>query len=144
MKRRGGQVAAGDSAAVSGPLTSFLISHSKFMIQSSFLLRQRCAAMRFLLRRLTSWMNSSCSDVSLCIFTNIWKSLRGRFVIWSTGKGSFTWKKSRNYLFILLFFNMQRSTSMRLKVHPLCVEVQYMCRTLIVLSIYLLCDCAAD
>lgn len=74
-------------------LTSFLISHSRFRMQSSFLLRQRCAAMRFLLRRLTSWINSSCSEVSLCIFTNIWKSFRGRFVIWSTGKGSFTWKR---------------------------------------------------
>lgn len=75
---------------VTGALTSFLISHSRFRMQSSFLLRQRCAAMRFLLRRLTSWMNSSCSDVSLCILTNIWKSFRGRFVIWSIGKGSFT------------------------------------------------------
>lgn len=74
-------------------LTSFLISHSRFRIQSSFLLRQRWAAMRFLLRRLTSWINSSCSEVSLCIFNNIWKSFRGRFVIWSTGKGSFTWRK---------------------------------------------------
>lgn len=76
-------------------LTSFLISHSKFRMQSSFLLRQRWAAMRFLLRRLTSWMNSSCSEVSLCIFNNIWKSFRGRFVIWSTGKGSFTWRKTK-------------------------------------------------
>lgn len=74
-------------------LTSFLISHSRFRIQSSFLLRQRWAAMRFLLRRLTSWINSSCSEVSLCIFNNIWKSFRGRFVIWSTGKGSLTWRK---------------------------------------------------
>lgn len=73
-------------------LTNFLISHSRFRMQSSFLLRQRCAAIRFLLRRLTSWINSSCSEVSLCIFTNIWKSFRGRFVIWSTGKGSFTWR----------------------------------------------------
>lgn len=76
-------------------LTSFLISHSKFRIQSSFLLRQRWAAMRFLLLRLTSWINSSCSEVNLCIFNNIWKSFRGRFVIWSTGKGSFTWRKTK-------------------------------------------------
>lgn len=90
-------------AGGSSPLTSFLISHSRFRMQSSFLLRQRCAAMRFLLRRLMSWMNSSCSEVSLCIFTNIWKSFRGRFVIWSTGKGSFTWnrkKKARQVSFI--------------------------------------------
>lgn len=80
---------------VSSRLTSFRISHSRFRMQSSFLLRQRCAAMRFLLRRLTSWINSSCSEVSLCIFTNIWKSFRGRFVIWSTGKGSFTWNRKK-------------------------------------------------
>ncbi len=59
-------------------------------MQSSFLLRQRWAAMRFLLRLRMSWINSSCSEVSLCIFTIIWKSLRGRFVIWSTGNGSLT------------------------------------------------------
>ncbi|KAF3844392.1 hypothetical protein F7725_007555 [Dissostichus mawsoni] len=51
---------------------------SLFWMQSSFLLRQRCAAMRFLLRRRMSWMNSSCSEVSLCILMRIWKSLRGR------------------------------------------------------------------
>lgn len=89
-------------------LTSFLISHSRFMMQSSFLLRQRCAAMRFLLRRLMSWMNSSCSEVSLCIFTIIWKSFRGRFVIWSTGKGSLTCK-SRNYKWLFTSDVIQRS-----------------------------------
>lgn len=71
-------------------LTNLRISHSRFWMQSSFLLRQRCAAIRFLLRRRTSWMNSSCSEVSLCIFIIIWKSFLGRSVIWSTGKGSFT------------------------------------------------------
>lgn len=75
--------------------TSLRISHSRLRMQSSFLFRQRWAAMRFLLRRRTSWINSSCSDVSLCIFTIIWKSLRGRFVIWSTGKGSLICNETR-------------------------------------------------
>lgn len=76
-----------------GQLTSLRISHSKFWMQSNFLLRQRWAAMRFLLRRRTSWMNSNCSEVSLCILTIIWKSFLGRSVIWSTGKGSLTWNQ---------------------------------------------------
>lgn len=75
--------------------TSLRISLSRFWMQSSFLLRQRWAAIRFLLRRRMSWMNSSCSEVSLCILMRIWKSLRGRLVIWSTGKGSFTWEDHR-------------------------------------------------
>lgn len=70
--------------------TSLWISLSRFWMQSSFRLRQRWAAMRFLLRRRMSWMNSSCSEDSLCILMRIWKSFRGRLVIWSTGKGSFT------------------------------------------------------
>lgn len=78
-----------------GRLTSLRISHSKFWMQSSFLLRQRWAAMRFLLRRRTSWMYSSCSEVSLCILIIIWKSFLGRSVIWSTGKGSFTWNQEK-------------------------------------------------
>lgn len=76
-----------------GQLTNLRISHSKFWMQSSFLLRQRWAAMRFLLRRRTSWMNSNCSEVSLCILIIIWKSFLGRSVIWSTGKGSLTWNQ---------------------------------------------------
>lgn len=78
--------------------TSLRISPSRFWMQSSFLFRQRWAAMRFLLRRRMSWINSSCSEVSLCILMRIWKSLRGRFVMWSTGKGSFTWKKDQRVI----------------------------------------------
>lgn len=81
--------------------TSLCISHSRFRMQSSFLLRQRWAAMRFLLRLRMSWMYSSCSEVSLCIFTIIWKSLRGRFVIWSTGNGSLTCKDIHEQCVIL-------------------------------------------
>lgn len=72
--------------------TSLWISRSRFWMQSSFLFRQRWAAMRFLLRRLISWMKSSWSEVSLCIFTISWKSFRGSSVIWSNENGSFTCK----------------------------------------------------
>ena len=97
-------------------LTSFRISHSKFWIQSSFLFRQRWAAMRFLLRLRMSWMNSNCSEVSLCILIIIWKSFLGRSVIWSTGKGSLTWNQEQQSRIIAAAVRLLASeTSLKLQ-----------------------------
>lgn len=75
-----------------GFFTSLLISHCRLYMQSNFLLRQRWAARRFLLRRLISWTNSSCSRVKTCCFSNCWKSFLLRSTIQSTEKGNWTWR----------------------------------------------------
>lgn len=69
-------------------LTNLSISHSRLWMQSSFLLRQRRAAIRFLLRRRTSCTKSSCSRVRHCVFSICWKSLRLSDTIPSTENGS--------------------------------------------------------
>lgn len=69
---------------------SLLISHCRLYKQSSFLLRQRWAARRFLLRRLISWTNSNCSRVKTCCFSSCWKSFLPRSTIQSTENGNCT------------------------------------------------------
>lgn len=71
--------------------TSFSISDSRFCMQSSFLLRHRCAAILFLLRLRISWIQSNCSGVNLCIFRNDWKSFLESEIILCALNGSFTW-----------------------------------------------------
>lgn len=72
--------------------TNLLISHWRLYMQSSFLFRQRRAARRFLLRRLTSYTNSSCSRVKTCCFRSCWNSFLLRSTTQSTGNGSWTWE----------------------------------------------------
>lgn len=79
-------------------LTSFSISHSRFCMQSSFRLRQRRAAIRFLLRLRMSCTTSSCSRVKHCCFSICWKSFLLRDTIWSTESGSAIWSERTQML----------------------------------------------
>lgn len=69
-------------------LTSFLTSLCSCSMLSTFLLRQRRAAARFLLRLRMSWTNSSCSLLSLLCFRSCWKALRLSAEMCSTENGS--------------------------------------------------------
>ncbi len=77
-------------------LTSFSISHSRLYMQSSFRLRQRRAAIRFLFRLRMSCTTSSCSRVKHCCFSICWKSFLLRDTIWSTESGSAIWRETIN------------------------------------------------
>lgn len=78
--------------------TSLVISHCRLYMQSSFLLRQRWAARRFLLRRLMSWTNSSCSCVKTCCFSSCWKSFLLKSTTQSTENGKCTWGDQNRWL----------------------------------------------
>ncbi len=63
-------------------------------MQSSFRLRQRRAAIRFLFRLRMSCTTSSCSRVKHCCFSICWKSFLLRDTIWSTESGSAIWRET--------------------------------------------------